>query len=507
MNSPHLVILIPLVFFAGALLIPLLERWRKGCAHGLAVASAAVGAVLAVTGLIGVSSGGTLRYPVSGWAPPIGIELVLDPLSAFLSVLVTCVALLVLIHSGSVVRRELPGKAMPFYSAALLLVGGLLGITVTGDMFNLYVFLEISSLASYALLALGDRRAPVSAFRYLILGSVGASFYLLGLGFVFMITGSLNMADLRLILSNLESSPPLLVGLVLIATGIGLKMALFPMHSWLPDAYTHASSTATALIAPIGTKVAAYILIRIFFFVLDPDFASGEIPLTTVIGYLGAAGILWGSILAVAQTDLKRMLAYSSVGQIGYIALGIGLASPMGLIGAVLHTLNHAAMKGCLFLVSANFLSRLGHADIRRFDDSTRVRMPWTAAGFTVAALSMIGLPPFAGFFSKWYLILGSVEQSNWVFVIVILTSSLLTAVYFFRLIERIYLRSPSPPHPDSEHPDQEGGAEVPDGGRQEVSASMLGPTLILASALVVLGLLNAWIVNRLIQPMIPVGL
>ena len=502
MNPPHVVILIPLIFFAGALLIPLLERWRQGCAYGVAVAIAAIGAVVAAAGLVEVSSGGTLRYQVSGWAPPIGIELVLDPLSAFLSVLLTCVALLVLIHSGSVVRRELPGKSMPLYSTALLLVGGLLGITITGDLFNLYVFLEISSLASYALLAIGDRRAPVSAFRYLILGTVGASFYLLGLGFVFMTTGSLNMADLRLILSNLEISPPLLVGLVLITTGIGLKMALFPMHSWLPDAYSYASSTATALIAPIGTKIAAYVLIRVFFFVLDPNVARAEIPLTTAIGYLGAAGILWGSILAMAQTDLKRMLAYSSVGQIGYIAVGIGLASPMGLIGAVLHILNHAVMKGCLFLVSANFLSRLGHADISKFDDSVRLRMPWTAAGFSVAALSMIGLPPFAGFFSKWYLILGSIEESNWVFVTVILVSSLLTAVYFFRLIERIYLRSPSP---ESEHADAPGSG-APDVSRQEVSGSMLLPTLILASALLVLGLLNVWIVNRLIQPMMPAG-
>ncbi len=504
MNPSHLVILIPLVFFAGALLIPLLERWLKGCAYGVAVSSAALGAVIAVAGLVNVSSGGTLRYQVSGWAPPIGIELVLDPLSAFLSVLLAGVALLVLIHSGSVVRRELPEKAMPFYSAALILVGGLLGIAVTGDLFNLYVFLEISSLASYALLAIGDRRAPVSAFRYLILGTVGASFYLLGLGFVFMMTGTLNMADLRLILSNLESSPPLLVGLVLITAGIGLKMALFPMHGWLPDAYTYASSTATALIAPIGTKIAAYVLIRIFFFVFDPAVANDEIPFATIIGYLGAAGILWGSLLAVAQTDLKRMLAYSSVGQIGYIALGIGLATPMGLIGAVLHTLNHAAMKGCLFLVSANFLTRLGHANIGRFDDSTRVRMPWTSAGFTLAAFSMIGLPPFAGFFSKWYLILGSVEESNWIFVSVILVSSLLTAVYFFRLIERLYLRRADL---GSEQPDKAGASKAADAGREEVCLPMLAPTLILASALLVLGLLNVWIVNRLIQPMIPAGL
>ena len=498
------VILIPLVFFAGALLIPLIDRWRKGAAHLLAVATTALGFAVSLAALVVVTSEGTLHYQVSGWAPPIGIELVLDPLSGFLAVLLTSVALLVLMHSQLVVGKELPKREMPLYSTALLLLGGLLGITITGDLFNLYVFLEISSLASYALLAIGNKRAPVSAFRYLILGTVGASFYLLGLGFVFMMSGSLNMADLRLILPQLESSPPLLVGLVLIATGIALKMALFPMHSWLPDAYTYASSAATALIAPIGTKVAGYVLIRIFFFVLDPGFATEEIPLTTTIGYLGAAGILWGSVLAIAQTDLKRMLAYSSVGQIGYIALGIGLASPLGLIGAVLHTLNHAAMKGCLFLVSANFLRGVGHADIGRFDEATRTRMPWTAAGFTLAALSMIGIPPTAGFFSKWYLILGSVEKSNWVFVTVILLSSLLTAVYFFRLIERIYLQRSGYSPEDS---DRTSEAELAGTGSGEVPGSMLTPTLILASALLLLGLLNVWIVDTLIRPMVPTGL
>jgi multicomponent Na+:H+ antiporter subunit D len=486
------------------LLILLVRRRGGRVSYSIAVASAVVSTGAAVAGLRAVISSGTIRYQVGGWAPPIGIELVLDPLSAFLSVVIMSVALLVLIHSGRVVAQELPEKAAPFYSLALLLLGGLLGITITGDLFNLYVFLEISSLASYALLSIGDKRAPVSAFRYLILGSVGASFYLLGLGFMFMVTGSLNMADVASILPHVAGNEALLVGLVLMTLGLAVKMALFPMHGWLPDAYTYASSTATALIAPIGTKVAAYVLIRLFFYVLEPEFARGEIALTAVIGYLGAAGVIWGSLLALAQSDLKRMLAYSSVGQIGYIALGIGLASPLGLIGAVLHTLNHAVMKGCLFLVSANFLTRLGHSNLDKLDDSTRLRMPWTAAAFTVAAISMIGLPPTAGFFSKWYLVLGSVEKSNWVFVTAIMLSSLLNAVYFFRVIERIYLRR----HAGSGI--GMGSANI-DGAyaaaRQEVAGSMLIPTLVLAVALLVLGIFNVWIVNSFINPMIPVEL
>ena len=502
MNSSHLVVFIPLSFFFGALLILLLGRWGEVWAYPIAVTSAATSAGLSILGLVQVSQMGTLRYDLGDWAPPIGIELVLDPLSAFLSVLVTSVVLTVLIHSGSVVERELSGRKGAFYSCALLMVGGLAGISVTGDLFNLYVFLEISSLASYALVANGDRRAPFSAFRYLILGTVGASFYLLGLGFVFMLTGSLNMADLAAILPEVGADPPLLVGFVLITVGIALKMALFPMHGWLPDAYTHASSSATALIAPVGTKVAAYVLIRIFFFILQPELLRDGFPLAGMIGYLGAVGIIWASALAIAQTDLKRMLAYSSIGQVGYIAVGIGLASPLGFIGAVLHMLNHAVMKGCLFLVSTNFLHGLGHTDIRRIDDSTRLRMPWSAAAFTLAAISMIGLPPTAGFFSKWYLVLASVEQSQWIFLVVILASSLLNVVYFFRVIERMYLSRPSTiADPSAATTDR----TIP--SRQDASASMLFPTLALALAILGLGFGNVWIVNVLIHPMMPAGL
>jgi multicomponent Na+:H+ antiporter subunit D len=207
---------------------------------------------------------------------------------------------------------------------------------------------------------------------------------------------------------------------------------------------------------------------------------------------------MWRQRSRSACQRLKRMLAYSSIGQIGYIALGIGLASPLGLTGAVLHILNHAVMKGCLFLVSANLGARFGRSDIGAFDRSARTLMPWTSAAFAVAALSMIGLPPTAGFFSKWYLVVGSVEQSRWLFVAAILASSLLNAIYFFRIVERIYLAR-GRMDPDTGEPDS-----APEG---EVPASMLAPTLILASAVLVLGLLNVWILETLIAPMIPAGM
>ncbi len=501
-NLSTLPLLIPFIFLIAALLVPLAGSFRRWASQPLAVIACLLSLGCSLAGLGQVLSSGTIRHHLGGWQPPIGIEFVYDPLAAFFSVLITGVGCLTLIHSGRIAAHEIVGKRIGFYSLAMLLLAGLTGMVVTGDLFNLYVFLEIGALAGYGLVAIGDRRAPLSAFRYLTLGTIGASFYLTGLAFIYMSTGSLNMADVAQLLPAVGKTRPVLVGLCLMVLGMGLKMALFPMHAWLADAYTHASSAATALIAPVGTKVAAYVLIRLLFFVADPDLVRVETPLTTVIGVLGAAGMIWGSVLAVCQKELKRMLACSSIAQVGYIALGIGLASPLGFIGAVLHALNHACMKACLFLISANMRLRLGHSTIPRFVDTIRGSMPVSAACFALAAMSMIGLPPTAGFFSKWYLVLGSIEQANWLFVVVLILSSLLNAVYFFRVLERIYLKPQAVPA----GPNQGEAEEQEPVGQGEAPLSMILPTLVLAVALLVLGVGNAWIVSRLIVPMIPGG-
>jgi multicomponent Na+:H+ antiporter subunit D len=329
---------------------------------------------------------------------------------------------------------------------------------------------------------------------------LGGCFYLLGVGFLYMNSGSLNMADLKAILVVLGPRPGVIVALAFMLLGFGLKMALFPLHGWLPDAYTYAPTATSSLMAPMGTKIGAYGLIRVLFFVFGLQFITQTVPVATVIAWLSAAAILYGSIQAMAQDELKRMLAFSSVAQIGYIGLGIGLANPWGLVGAVLHILNHGLMKACLFLVAGNFRMKLGHSRISRLDQEARRRMPWTTAAFTLAALSMIGLPPTVGFFSKWYLAWGSVRNRSWVFLAVILASSLLNAVYFFRVVERLYLK-PAARTPAGE----KSGAAAP--VRSEVGPSMLVPTLILAAALLVVGLLNAFLVQGILLKFLPPGL
>ncbi len=497
MIGPQICILIPVVYLFGALLVPLIG-WRRGAAGwGMALAAAAVAFVFALCGLAGVMQRGTLSYHLGGWMPPIGIEFVMDPLSAFLEVVISGIGLLAVVYTRSSVEHELPERLMPFSSLALLVLTGLSGMVITGDLFNLYVFLEISALAGYALIAVGERPASYAAFRYLGMGTVGASFYLLGLAFLYMTLGTLNMADLSRMLAVTDLSATIAVGLLLIFMGAALKMALFPMHGWLPDAYTHASSAATALIAPIGTKVAGYILIRVLLYLLGAGEKGSGLPLLSLLAYLGAAAVIYGSILAVCQSELKRMLAYSSIAQVGYIAIGVGLNSALGFTGAVLHVLSHACMKGSLFFVSGSLRLRLGHSRIPRFSNALRRAMPWSSAAFALAALSMIGLPPTAGFFSKWYLALAAIEQSRWLFLGVLLFSSLLNAVYFFRVLERMYLK---PPETEP--------AERPTSGvRSEAPPAMLLPAVALSSGLLVIGLGNTWIVDRLIGPMIPGGM
>ena len=243
----------------------------------------------------------------------------------------------------------------------------------------------------------------VSAFRYVILGTVGAAFYLLSVGYLYSATGTLNMADLATILPDLYEANVVLVGFAFFVIGISIKMALFPMHAWLPGAYSDAPSAVSALIAATTTKVAAYVLVRVMFFVFEPRFSVEMIPVTTLLSWMGAIAMILGSVMAIAQSDLKRLLAYSSVAQIGYIVLGVGLANEMGLTGGLLHLVSHAFTKGCLFLVAGAIIYRTGIREIRELRYLS-LKMPWTAATFTVAAFSMIGIPPTSGFFSKLYL-------------------------------------------------------------------------------------------------------
>jgi multicomponent Na+:H+ antiporter subunit D len=480
--------IIPVSLLMFAILTFLAGLWRKGLAFPVALVGVGISFTASILGLARVMLNGPQHYYLGGWAPPWGIEYVFDHLAAFMAVLITSIALLSLIYSPRSFLKEVPDKIVPLYALILLLLAGLAGIVVSGDLFNVFVFLEIASLSAYAVMAIGNDKAPVAIIRYVILGTVGACFYLLGVGFLYFATGSLNMADVAGILPELADSRLVAAAAVFMVIGLGLKMALFPFHIWLPDAYTYSPSGVITFVAPLMTKVFAYVIIRMSISVFMPGYLTDVLPAMTVLGWLAAAGIVIASVMAIAQKDLRRMLAYSSVAQICYVALGIGLANPFGLIGAMLHILNHAFMKACLFQVAGGIKYRTGFWQIPNLAGLGR-QMPWTMGAFTVAAISMVGIPPAAGFFSKWYLVLGSVDANNWVFVAVILISSLLNAVYFFRVLEKVYATKPD-------------NVEFI-AGSKDPPRSMVSPMVALAIGIIVLGLINVIIVTNILQPVV----
>ncbi len=395
--------------------------------------------------LLRVLADGPISYHLGSWPPPWGIEYRVDVANAFVLLLVTFINAVILPYARRSVAREIPEDRVAwFYAAYLLSFAGLLGIAITGDAFNIFVFLEISSLSSYVLIAMGrDRRALIAAFQYLIMGTIGATFIVVGIGLLYLMTGTLNLVDIAERLPLVKSDRPVFAALAFLTVGICLKLALFPLHLWLPNAYAFAPSVVTAFLAATATKVAIYLLLRFFFSVFGASLVFDALPLREILIGLSLAAIAASSVVAMFQHDVKRMLAYSSLAQIGFITLGIGMLSETGLTGAIVHLFNHSVMKGALFLLVGGVAFQLGGVQIDDFAGLGR-RMPMTAFGVTVAAVSMVGGPGTVGFISKWYLALGALELGWWWLLSAILIGSLLTLVYVWRLVEAMYLR-PAP--------------------------------------------------------------
>jgi multicomponent Na+:H+ antiporter subunit D len=387
---------------------------------------------------------GTIVYQLGGWAAPWGIEYRIDYLNSYLIVLVAAMGAIVLVAAQTSVRRELPAnRHMVFYTSYLLCLTGLLGILSTGDAFNLFVFLEISALSSYTLIALGtDRRALTASYQYLIMGTIGATFIIIGVGLMYMMTGTLNMYDLAQRLPEVHHSRTVLSAIGFFIVGVCLKLALFPLHLWLPNAYAFAPSIATAFLAATSTKVAVYVLIRFIFSVVGADFVATVLPLQAIFVALGVAGIFAGSISAIYQLNIKRLFAYSSVAQIGYIILGLAIGTQLGLTATLLHLFNHALMKAALFLAIGGVVYRIGSAQLSHFAGLGK-QMPWTMAAIVIGGLSLLGVPLTVGFVSKWYLVLALLEKGWWPVAILVLISSLLALIYIWRIVEWIYFSSP----------------------------------------------------------------
>jgi multicomponent Na+:H+ antiporter subunit D len=474
-HLPALQVVLPLIS------APLAVLLRHG---GFAFAIVTAGAWAAFACAIGlwlqVGEAGTISYHIGSWAPPWGIEYRVDRLASFVLLLVSGTAAIVLPYSRASIEREIPKDLHYLYYAMFgLCLAGLLGITITGDAFNIFVFLEISSLSTYVLIALGrDRRALAAAYRYLIMGSIGATFIVIGIGFLYLMTGTLNLVDLGERLRGVESSRPVLVALAFITVGVSLKLALFPLHQWLPNAYTYAPSAVTAFLAATATKVSVYVLIRFWFSVFGESLVFHKLPLPQILLLLSLTAMFAASFTAIFQDNLKRLFAYSSVGQIGYITLGMSFDSVNGLDAAILHLFNHGITKAAIFLLIGGMVIGLAKPGAvlpaPTFDRLAGLakRMPLTCFGIVIAGLSLIGVPGTAGFVSKWYLILAAMEQGQFWIVGAILLSSLLAVAYVWRFVEVAYFKT------------------APEGaGKQEAPLSMLIPAWLLVIATIWFGL------------------
>lgn len=479
--NQQLVILIVVVPLLASLLIMSAGWKHQWFAPAVSLAALFFCLAASVTLLKFISVSGSFSYWLGGWRPPFGIAFQIDSFNALILLLVSFLAFACAVYAKSSVESELPDRVCPFWCLYLLLITGLLGIIVTGDLFNLFVLLEVASLTGYALVAVGSRNATVAGFRYLVIGSIGACFYLLGVGYLYIATGTLNMADLAQILPDVYGTKPIITAFTFIVTGFGIKIALFPLHSWQPDAYTHAPSAVSIIISTAVAKTFAYALVRVIFSVFTIQFVKTVLPVFTFICWLAAAAIVVGSVSAIFQDNLKRVLAYSSIANVGYIVLGVGLAvkSSLGLTPAIMHMVNHALIKAAMFMAACGFIHKLGLHNISDFEGLSR-KMPVSAMVLITASLAMIGLPPGGGFVSKWYLILAAIDAGQHLFVFVIFGSTLLMLVYFWRIIEIMYIRPPA------------SGSGTEPGHVQELSLGMLAPEVILAALSFIIGI--SWI-------------
>ena len=408
----------------------------------LASATGVIACAISIALLLEVVANGALYYALGSWPAPWGIQYHIDTIGAFVLVMVSTIAAITLLASRRLVDNDIAASRHAlFYSAFLLCLTGLLGIVATGDAFNVFVFLEISSLSSYALIALGDnRKALTAAYEYLIMGTIGATFILIGIGLLYMQTGTLNMLDLRERIHTIGGFKSVHAAFAFFTVGISLKLALFPLHHWLPNAYAHAPSVVSIFLAATATKVALYLLYRVFYTIFGFDFSFNLLNLGLILLPLSMIAVVISSFTAIFQPGVKRLLAYSSLAQIGYMTMGIALGNKAGLIASIIHLFNHAFIKGALFMCMACMLTRLRSTRLKDLAGAGRA-MPWTGAAFVAGGLALIGVPLTSGFISKWYLILAILEKDWWWLAALVLFTSLLAIVYVWRVIEQLYFK------------------------------------------------------------------
>jgi multicomponent Na+:H+ antiporter subunit D len=449
--TEHFPVLAVVVTLFGAYLSPWVAYWRRRAVGWFAAGVCAAALAQAVAMLVRAARDGTVHYHLGGWAPPVGIELAVTPASALVAVVVAGVAGLVAVYSTVSLQHEVASKGHGWYGAAfLLVVAGMLGLLVTNDLFNIFVMMEITTLGAVGLVVARDRWGAAEAgLRYLLLASLGSTLILFGIGMVYMITGHLNLGYIAAELGRVWAVYPHVAAasLALMGLGFALKAALFPLHVWLPEAHTNAPSSSSAVLSGLVVKAYSFTLLRLTFVVFRP-LLEHALPVRQALVAAACGAILGGSLFALVQVELKRVLAYGTVAQLGYIFLGVGLGTPSGVVAAFFQIVSHAITKACLFMCAGIIIEQTGRRRVADMGGLGRA-LPLTTAAFTVCALSMIGIPLLSGFVVKWYLVQAGLEVGQPWFVLLVLASGLLNAAYYLPVVWRFYFQPSNEPLPD----------------------------------------------------------
>ncbi|NLM45794.1 MAG: monovalent cation/H+ antiporter subunit D family protein [Firmicutes bacterium] len=423
---PVWIVALPLVM---TFVILAVERRSEKLRNVLVVAAAAV-TFLSVAALYPhVIGGEIIRLQLFSLLPNLVVSFRVDVLSFSLSLLASFVWLLVTVYSLEYMRHE--HGCNRYYPILIATLASCMGVFLAGDFLTLFVFFELMSLISYILVVHEETLEALRAgYKYLILTIIGGLALFFGIIVTFELGGSVSLESTPLIR---EPSPLALLAFLAYLIGFGMKAGMFPLHIWLPDAHPVAPSPASALLSGIMLKTGAYGLLRVIFHVFGSKLLL-ETGWTMLLSILAIISILLGSAVALTQEDLKRRLAYSSIGQMGYILLGMTVLNERALLGDVFHIFSHAFMKSTLFLAAGAIILQTGKRKIKELAGVGR-QMPATMLAFSLAAISMMGIPPLSGFLSKWALSLGALDAGKTYYVVVLLVSSLLNGLYYLPII------------------------------------------------------------------------
>jgi proton-translocating NADH-quinone oxidoreductase chain N len=415
-----------------AFAIPLLTKLYKDAARVVPGIVLFYNMIISFVLIKQVQENGFINEVIAGWRAPWGINLLLTPFTAFLATMVSVLGFAIWLY-GFRFKRTLKGGVVKYYEILqMMMIAGSIGVIITGDIFNMFVFIEIVGITAYSLTAFyRERDGAEAGFKYLFIGSLASTFLLLAILIIYTQTGTLNMAQIAERMHTVPQTMKI-TALIFFLVALGIEAEMFPLNGWAPDAYSQAPSPTSATFAAVVSVAGVYALVRVVFTLFD---VSGVHNYLIVMGFVTMAV---AEIAAIMQKNLKRMLAYSSIGQVGLVLIAFGIGSELAVFGAIFLMLNHAVIKSLLFMTGSYFIYNTDDKRLVAMNGIYR-KLPYVSALFSIAAFAIVGFPPFSGFWSKFY-ILSSAADSNMIYLIVgILLVTIIELVYYLRTVGRIY--------------------------------------------------------------------